>query len=117
MQSFFEPCYESGKAVRHQIGLSSGAAFAVAGLWRHWQIDGQQRHAFTQITINADTHPVMRRMHKPDDEKRSLVLIPESQYDAWLDCKRPHHAMQFLRHFGELTATALPRFDPQTLLL
>lgn len=27
------------------------------------------------VTVNADTHPVMSRMHKPSDEKRSVVIL------------------------------------------
>ncbi|MBX9348693.1 SOS response-associated peptidase [Chromobacterium vaccinii] len=66
MQAFFEPCYETGKAIRTRISLASGEPFAVAGMWREWQEpDGGVSHAFTQITINADDHALMRRMHKP----------------------------------------------------
>lgn len=43
------------------------------------------------LTINADAHPLMRRMHKPDvglpadkQDKRSLVVIEASDFDAWL---------------------------------
>lgn len=27
------------------------------------------------VTVNTDTHPVMWRMHKPGDEKRSVVIL------------------------------------------
>ena len=33
------------------------------------------------ITINADEHALMRRMHKPGDEKRSLVILPHDEVD------------------------------------
>lgn len=80
MLAFFEPCYQSGKAVRQRIQLANGEPFAVAGLWRSWQEeDGQTSHSFTQLTINADTHPRMRRMHKPGDEKRNLVIMTSMQ--------------------------------------
>ncbi|QLI82658.1 SOS response-associated peptidase family protein [Chitinibacter fontanus] len=99
MLGFFEPCYESGKAVRHQISLASDEPFAVAGIWRTWEEEnGQLSYSFTQITINADDHPLMKRMHKPNDEKRGLVIIPERDYDAWLDCNNPELARTFLRH-------------------
>jgi hypothetical protein len=38
--------------------------------------------------MNADEHPLMRRFHKPGDEKRALVIVPRSDWDEWLSCKR-----------------------------
>jgi putative SOS response-associated peptidase YedK len=38
------------------------------------------------LTINADGHPVMQRFHKPNDEKRMLVILRPEQYDEWLAC-------------------------------
>jgi hypothetical protein len=35
---------------------------------------------------NADDHPLMKRMHKPDDEKRMVVILAPDQYDDWLHC-------------------------------
>ena len=100
MQHFYEPCYESGRAVRHAIGMADGAPFWVAGLWREWQeADGSIATAFTQITINADTHPLMRRMHKPGDEKRTLVVLPEDELGSWLACDDLQVARSFLRHY------------------
>lgn len=29
------------------------------------------------LTINADDHPFMRQFHKPDDEKRMVVILGE----------------------------------------
>jgi hypothetical protein len=43
------------------------------------------------LTLNADTHPLMSRMHKPDpklrpdqQDKRSVVAIEIEDVDAWL---------------------------------
>ena len=107
---FFEPCYETGKAVRWQIGMADGAPFAVAGLWRPWkEPDGRVTYSFTQITVNADRHPLLRRMHKPGDEKRSLVILPEALYDDWLNCKDPELARNV---FGRLYPAELMRGWP-----
>lgn len=48
-------------------------------------------------TINADAHPLMSRMHKPDAEKRTLVIVSADEYDAWLTCRDPELARSFLR--------------------
>ena len=36
------------------------------------------------LTINADDHSVMRQFHKPDDKKRMVVILNETDYDPWL---------------------------------
>jgi putative SOS response-associated peptidase YedK len=97
MQCFYEPNWESGQHERWRIGLADRRDFAVAGLWRDWQEqDGTTSHAFTQLTINADVHPLMRKFHKPEDEKRSLVIVAPDEYDAWLQCRDPELARSFL---------------------
>ena len=98
MQDFFEPCYESGKAERWRIGLVDETDFAVAGLFQDWlEPDGQRSFSFTQITINADEHPLMRRFHPFGEEKRSLVVVHRSDYDDWLGCKNSERARSFLQ--------------------
>jgi len=86
MESFYEPCYESGKAIRWRIGAADGRPFAVAGLWERWVAmeTGEVVHSFTMLTVHADGHPVMGRMHRPGDEKRSLVLIDPADFEQWL---------------------------------
>ncbi len=100
MSCFYEPNYESGRAERYGIGMRDDALFFVAGLWREWsEADGAISTSFTQITINADAHPLMRRFHKPDDEKRALVVLPPEDVDAWLQCRDPELARSFLRPY------------------
>ncbi|GBG14401.1 uncharacterized protein NMK_2000 [Novimethylophilus kurashikiensis] len=82
---FFEPDWRSGKAVPTRITRKDGAPIGIAGLWAMWkQPDGATLHSFTMLTVNADDHPFMRNFHKPGDEKRMIVILPENQYDAWL---------------------------------
>jgi putative SOS response-associated peptidase YedK len=98
MQYFCEPCYESGRAQRWKIGATNGEDFAVAGLYRSRRNpDGSIVHSFTQITVNADQHPLMSRFHPPGDEKRSLVVIPATDYDTWLNHPDPQFAAAMLR--------------------
>lgn len=106
MRNFFEPCYETGKAVRWRIRMADNSDFAVAGLWRaNKGAGGVLTHSFTQLTINADHHPFMQKFHKPGDEKRSLVIVPPNDYDAFLECKNPEEARSFMRDFpAELMA-------------
>lgn len=111
MTAFFEPNYESGKAERWKIYMADESPFAVAGLYRSWsEPNGVTSHSFTQITISADGHPLMKRFHKPGDEKRSLVVLPPSAYDDWLNCRNPDMAKTFLINYpaDKMSATASP---------
>jgi putative SOS response-associated peptidase YedK len=112
MQCFYEPNWESGKFERWRIGMADHRDFAVAGIWRDWpEQDGTTSHAFTQLTINADDHPLMRKFHKPGEEKRSLVIVAPEEYDAWLNCRDPEIARSFLQLYpaDEMSASAAPK--------
>lgn len=112
--TIYEPNWETGSHVRWGIGMADGSPFAVAGLWRAWHDDdGAVSHSFTQLTINADDHPLMRRFHRPGTEKRSLVIVPPEDYDAWLACRDPELARSFLRPFPAELMTARP--EPKAL--
>jgi putative SOS response-associated peptidase YedK len=109
MHAFYEPNWETGEHIRYRIEMADKSPFAVAGLYRQWQeADGQVSFSFTQLTVNADEHSLMNRMHRPDDEKRSLVIIPETEYDAWLACRDPEAARSFLRLFPAQLMSARP---------
>lgn len=97
MEWFYEPNWESGSAERWAIGMADDEPFCVAGLWKAWpEEQGSFSFSFTQLTINADEHPLMQRFHKPGDEKRSLVIVPQSEYEAWLNIKDPEMARLML---------------------
>lgn len=86
LESFYEPKWETGKAVRWRIKRSDGQPSAVASLWERG-IDketGEVLFSFTMLTINADGHEVMKHFHRPEDERRSIVVLPESDYQTWL---------------------------------
>ncbi len=95
-EAFYEPNYESGKAVRWRIGMADGEPFAIAGLWREWAEPEGTAVSFTMLTLNADSHPLMRRFHKPGDEKRSVVVVPPTEYENWLACRSTDEARSFL---------------------
>ena len=110
MQWYYEPNWETGKHVRWKIGMSDGEPFAVAGLWRYWpEKEGQSAlYSFTQLTVNADNHDLMKRFHRPGDEKRSLVVVPEQEYDSWLNCNDPEIARSFMTLYPPKLMSAEP---------
>jgi len=67
-------------------------------------------HSFSLLTLNADGHPVMGRFHGPEDEKRSLVIIPEEHREAWLQAI-PKDAFAFMMPMPpeEFTSEPAPR--------
>lgn len=96
-EALYEPCYETGKAVRWRIAHADGAPMGVAGIWeRRDSNDGLPRWSMAMLTINADNDPVFRRFHKPDDEKRSVVILPRAAWGDWLRCKSEGDARAML---------------------
>ena len=84
-QAIYEPDWRSGKAIATRIERSDGNPMGIAGLWSSWKSPkGDWVHSFTMLTINADAHPLMNQFHKPTDEKRMVVVLPEAAYDDWL---------------------------------
>jgi len=45
---------------------------------------GRIVRSYSMLTINADDHSLMNQFHKPQDEKRMVVILPEDQYHDWL---------------------------------
>ena len=44
------------------------------------------------LTINADDHPLMRNFHRPEDEKRMVVILAPAYFDEWLSTKADRSA-------------------------
>lgn len=46
---------------------ADGAPWGLAGLWNAWtdKATGDEFESYTMLTLNADGHPLMGRMHKP----------------------------------------------------
>lgn len=86
MLDCFEPCWETGRAVRWRIRLAEAPLFGAAGLHESWTDPqtGELRRSFTLLTVNADDHALMGRMHRPQDEKRMLVLLRPEAWSTWL---------------------------------
>ena len=94
---FYEPCYETGKAVRTGIKQVNGEPMAIASIWDTWTEPdtGELIVSFSMLTINANDHPVMQRFHKPEEEKRTVVPLRPELFNAWLDAT-PESARQLL---------------------
>lgn len=107
IKRFIEPNWTSGKAEWWGIGRADGQPLAAAGLYDVWRPkqEGSDEpappvHSFTLLTINADGHPLMQRFHKPGEEKRSIVLLPRDQWQAWLHVGSDDALRSHLRLFN-----------------
>jgi putative SOS response-associated peptidase YedK len=92
-ESFFEPNWETGKHVPWRFRRADGQPWGLAGLWNAWTdpASGEIVESYTMLTMNADAHPLMKRMHRPDptrgpdqQDKRSVVPIEMADVDLWL---------------------------------
>lgn len=90
---FFEPNWETGKNVWWRLKRADDTPWGLAGLWNTWldKSSGEVHESYTMLTVNADDHPLMRRMHKPDpklgphqQDKRSVIAIELQDVDEWL---------------------------------
>jgi putative SOS response-associated peptidase YedK len=102
---FDEPCWETGRNVWWRFRRADGDPWGLAGLWNTWtdKASGEIVESYTLLTLNADAHPLMGRMHKPDpklaadkQDKRSVVPIETEDVDQWLT-GTPAQAAQLVR--------------------
>ena len=112
MESFYEPCWETGKAIRWRIKRADTQPIAVPSIWERF-IDretGEVIFSFSMLTVNADGHSVMQHFHKPEDEKRSIIVLNEAEYQPWLHASQDKaRAMLQLAPAGFLTSEPAPR--------
>jgi len=90
---------ETGKAVNWVIKRQDNEVFTVAAIWDTWtdKTTGEILDSFSMLTINADDHPILGRMHRVGDEKRSLVVVNEDRREAWLTATKKTDAMEFCK--------------------
>lgn len=96
---FNEPNWESGKNVWWRFKRADGEPWGLAGLWNAWKdpATGEQHESYTMLTLQANDHPLMSRMHKPDldpqtkgplplhlQDKRSVIAIEQADVNQWL---------------------------------
>ncbi|ADU36963.1 SOS response-associated peptidase [Variovorax paradoxus] len=93
--SYDEPNWETGKNVWWRFRRADGAPWGLAGLWDSWKDleTGVVWDSYTMLTMNADGHPLMGRMHKPDpklpadqQDKRTVIPLEVHDFDRWLTC-------------------------------
>jgi putative SOS response-associated peptidase YedK len=97
VESFFEPNWEIGNAVRWRIKRADAQPTAIASLWERFvdKETGEIILSFSRLTVNADIDPIMNHFHRPAEEKRSVVVLTEEEYMPWLHATKDQ-AMGFM---------------------
>lgn len=105
----FEPNWETGVHERWAVEVASKEPIGLPGMWRTWQeVDGTVTNSFTHFTLNADEHPLLRRFHRPGEEKRGIAILNPEHYDDWLSSKNPEFARALLELYPAEQLNARP---------
>lgn len=111
----YEPSWETGKAVPWKIGHADGNPLGIAGLWSRWRAPtGEDLLTFTMLTVNATDHPLMKRFHRPEDEKRMVVILDPADYGRWLDCPADQMMGMMTQYPAELLMAEAAPTPPRT---
>ena len=100
MQAFYEDDLRTGKPISTRIARVDGNPMGVAGVWASWKDPetGEELLSYAILTINANSHQLMRRYGQPGSEKRMPAILGEGTYDAWLSA-RQDKAREFMRAY------------------
>ena len=113
MQAFYEDDLRNGKKpISTRIARVDGQPMGVAGVWNSW-IDpetGEVLMSYAILTINANSHALMRRYGHDGAEKRMPAILGEGTYDAWLTA-RQDKAREFMRAYPSNWMLANPVED------
>lgn len=94
-----KPDWRSSKTAATRIIRADDRLMGIAGIWPgNSKVCPGVVRRFTMPTVNADEHKLMRNYHRPEDEKRMVVIFPEAQYGEWLDAS-PLQALEFLQQY------------------
>jgi putative SOS response-associated peptidase YedK len=89
-RSFDEPRYlDCVRNTWWRFDRKGGKRWCIAGLWNDWTdpATGEVTGTYTMATMNADAHPLMSLMHKPEVDPATGEVLPPERQD-----KRNHRA-------------------------
>lgn len=109
MMAFQVDDWRNGKALPTRVARVDGQPMGVAGLWERWAgAEGEVIVSFCLLTVNANSHALMRRYGPPGSEKRMPAILNEGAYGAWLNATQPEKAREFMRAYPAEGLTANP---------
>ena len=106
VDSFYEPKYIDGKSHWYNISKIDGNPFTVAAIYEDTIIENKPIRSFSMLTINADHHPFMKQFRELNDEKRSIIVIPEEYRTSWLNTTHEEAYKFFFEMKDEFVASS-----------
>ncbi len=61
-----------------------GEPMGIAGLWSSWRSPSGWVESYAMLTVKADNYPIFKQLHKPQNEKRILVILNPDSFQPWL---------------------------------
>ena len=100
MQAFYVDDVRTGKAIPTRIARVDGQPMGAAGIWSSWKDPetGEELLSYAILTINANSHALMRRYGPQGAERRMPAILGEGTHDAWLTT-RQEKAREFMRAY------------------
>ena len=90
VSEFYESKYIDNKPQRWGVRRKDGQAFYIVALYDICQQGSEIIRSSTMITMDAIDHPMMKDFHEPGDVKRSVIVIPHTRLEEWLNWKSPN---------------------------
>ena len=103
---FYEWKQTAENKVPHHIRMKDGKVFAFAGLWDHWEGEGQTMDSCTIIVMPSNE--VMEPIHE-----RMPVIIAPAHYDWWLD-PRVTDKQEIMQHLTSAPSSQLTAYPVST---
>ncbi len=71
-----------GKCAWWTFARADHEPWMIAGLWNDWKSPaGEIVPSYTMVTMNADDHPLMKLMHKPERDRETKAILPADKQD------------------------------------
>jgi putative SOS response-associated peptidase YedK len=103
---FYEWKVVDGRKIPHHIRMRDGGVFAFAGMWDHWEGEGESMESCSIIVMPANE--IMRPLHD-----RMPVIIGPAHYEPWLDSRVTDRA-EIMGYLNSAPSTSLVTYPVST---
>lgn len=117
VEYLYEPDWRTNVHVPTRFDRADGAPLGIAGLWATHTFDSVVVESFTMLTMDAASHPMFSLMHytrklsHDQQDKRMVCILPEDQYETWLDAP-PDRSLRFVANYPAELLVMRPEPNP-----
>ncbi len=110
-ECFFKQHLHIQTVQRKCVSMDDDQPMGIAGLWAASKSElGVVEYRYAMLSVNADSHPLMRQFRLPTVvEKRTVLVLPKNCYGDWLNAQ-PEESMDFIENCPDATLIATPSF-------